>query len=161
VARTVLCSKCNGAFTATHSQAKYCSPNCARLGARESWKRYGDRNKEKRLAYHRELYERDPEARAAQCKDYRSTPAGKQAVQITGIRQRHRFPEKYKARQAVLIAVRAGRMEKLPCQVCGDPAAEAHHPDYSRPLDVVWLCAPHHRAEHRRMRRAQPESQAA
>lgn len=161
MARSVLCAKCSSAFTTTHSQAKYCSPDCARLGARESWKKYGDRNREQRRAYHNGLYHRDPGPKLAKVREYRSTPAGKNAVKVTGIRQRNKFPERYEARQAVLVAVRAGRIEKLPCRVCGDPAAEAHHPDYSRPLDVIWLCAPHHRAEHRRMRRAQPESQAA
>lgn len=44
-------------------------------------------------------------------------------------------------------AVRAGRVEKLPCLICGENA-EAHHPDYDRPLDVVWLCRPHHMQAH-------------
>ena len=26
--------------------------------------------------------------------------------------------------------------------------AEAHHPDYDRPLDVIWLCPQHHKALH-------------
>lgn len=161
MSRTVLCSKCNAAFTATHSQAKYCSPDCARLGARESWKKYGDRNRDKRRAYHNGLYHRDPESKLAKVKEYRSTPAGKRAVKVAGIRQRTKFPERYEARKAVLIAIRAGRLQKLPCRVCGNPVAEAHHPDYSRPLDVVWLCASHHRAEHRRSRQALPSAQAA
>ena len=49
-------------------------------------------------------------------------------------------------------AVRSQKLTPLPCLVCGDNA-EAHHPDYSRPFDVVWLCRSHHRqlhAEHRR-----------
>lgn len=58
-----------------------------------------------------------------------------------------RFPDRRKANVAVGNAVRDGRLEKWPCQVCGFKAV-AHHPDYSRPLDVVWLCQPHHKQAH-------------
>lgn len=45
-------------------------------------------------------------------------------------------------------AVAAGRLVKKPCAVCGSPRSQAHHQDYSRPLDVIWLCAKHHAEEH-------------
>jgi hypothetical protein len=31
---------------------------------------------------------------------------------------------------------------------CGSAKSEGHHTDYSRPLDVVWLCKGHHLALH-------------
>jgi hypothetical protein len=34
---------------------------------------------------------------------------------------------------------------------CYEPA-ERHHPDYSDPLNVVWLCRKHHRQLHREKR---------
>ena len=60
---------------------------------------------------------------------------------------RLKFPERKNAQGKVYTAVKSGRLVRLPCFVCGDNA-EAHHPDYSRPLDVVWLCSPHHRHAH-------------
>lgn len=58
------------------------------------------------------------------------------------------FNEKrYKAHNAVNNAIRDGRLQKLPCFVCGGKS-EAHHPDYDRPLDVVWLCSSHHKQTH-------------
>lgn len=51
-------------------------------------------------------------------------------------------------KQRVRDAVRSGKMVKQPCHVCGELKVEAHHPDYSRPLDVVWLCKAHHREVH-------------
>jgi hypothetical protein len=60
---------------------------------------------------------------------------------------RDAHPERRAAQVAVNNAVRDGRLCKQPCWVCGSDAA-AHHPDYSRPLDVVWLCHSHHRATH-------------
>lgn len=56
--------------------------------------------------------------------------------------------EKYKARVAVGNALRSGLLVREPCAVCGEERSQAHHPDYSKPLDVVWLCHEHHRKEH-------------
>jgi len=44
-------------------------------------------------------------------------------------------------------AVRDGRVIKFPCFICGSKA-HAHHPDYDRPLDVIWLCPKHHKEAH-------------
>jgi hypothetical protein len=45
--------------------------------------------------------------------------------------------------------MRDGKVVKMPCLVCGDQNSEGHHPDYSRPLDVVWLCNKHHVETHK------------
>jgi len=55
---------------------------------------------------------------------------------------------KRKAHIAVGNAIRDGKLKRVPCQACGDPKSEAHHHDYSKPLDVVWLCDFHHKQEH-------------
>lgn len=44
--------------------------------------------------------------------------------------------------------VKRGKITKLPCVKCNNPVVEAHHPDYSKPLDVVWLCRDCHMTEH-------------
>lgn len=56
-------------------------------------------------------------------------------------------PEAYKAQTAVNNAVRDGRLLKEPCAICGtEKHVHGHHRDYSRPLDVIWMCARcHHR----------------
>lgn len=56
-------------------------------------------------------------------------------------------PDRRAAQIALGNAIRDGRIEPQPCFMCGEKA-EAHHPDYSRPLDVVWLCPPHHKQTH-------------
>lgn len=55
---------------------------------------------------------------------------------------------KVRARYTLRQAVRSGRIAKLPCEQCG-AAAEAHHEDYGKPLEVRWLCRPHHAELHR------------
>ena len=59
-----------------------------------------------------------------------------------------RYPERVKARKKVAHALLVGRIKKKPCQNCGDPKVFAHHHDYSKPLEVEWLCRQCHRAEH-------------
>ena len=58
-------------------------------------------------------------------------------------------PEKDRARRLVQKALRVGRITKQPCNVCGGvDRLQAHHTDYSRPLDIVWLCYGCHLAAH-------------
>jgi transcription elongation factor Elf1 len=52
------------------------------------------------------------------------------------------------ARAKVHNAKKSGKLVMQPCQVCGELKTEAHHPDYTKPLDVVWLCKDHHMQEH-------------
>lgn len=67
---------------------------------------------------------------------------------------RERNPQSTWAHMALRSGLRRGLVVPQPCEVCGEPRAEAHHPDYDRPLDVVWLCRPHHKAAHAQERRA-------
>jgi hypothetical protein len=59
------------------------------------------------------------------------------------------YAQKTFARGQVQIALREGRIRRGPCRVCGSPNTQAHHADYSKPLEVDWLCTEHHAAEHR------------
>lgn len=63
-------------------------------------------------------------------------------------RWRSNNPERYKAHTAVSNALRAGKLTKEPCLVCRSEKSHAHHEDYLRPLNVVWLCAEHHQQYH-------------
>jgi hypothetical protein len=61
------------------------------------------------------------------------------------------------ARHAVNNGIRDGSLERKPCAECGAPDTEAHHEDYTKPLEVVWLCRKHHGLRHsRRIRPAMP-----
>lgn len=56
---------------------------------------------------------------------------------------------RYRARYAVSNAIRDGRLERQPCEVCGEKRSQAHHDNYTKPLEVRWLCRIHHGHEHR------------
>jgi len=89
-------------------------------------------NRQKYVAYERERSQR-PE-RKAKVAEYQR-------------QRRKRHPDKARAHYMVLNAIRDGKMERLSCEVCG-AKAQAHHDDYSKPLDVRWLCFKHHREHH-------------
>ncbi len=58
-------------------------------------------------------------------------------------------PEKRKAINTANNAVRDGRLTRQPCEVCGSTTRiHKHHDDYSKPLEVRWLCGKCHYAEH-------------
>ena len=57
--------------------------------------------------------------------------------------------DKLKVKWAVRDAILSGKLVRSPCFICGEVKVEGHHPDYSRPLDVVWLCTQHHRQLHK------------
>lgn len=85
--------------------------------------------------------------------DYRKrtacTPNGKATIARRNKRRRLMHPDKAKANQMVGNAIRDGKLIRQPCQVCGTTVKiEAHHTDYSKPLDVQWLCFKHHRELH-------------
>ncbi len=67
-------------------------------------------------------------------------------------KERRLNPVKYKARQITAHAIASGRLVRQPCVHCGEKKVEAHHPDYSKPLDVVWVCFFCHRThEHKQV----------
>lgn len=80
---------------------------------------------------------------------YKRSEAGKLAY----LRQRQNHPERFKAREAVIYAVKIGRLPRvstLKCQDCGESAREYHHWSYEPEhwLDVIPLCKNHHSARH-------------
>jgi len=85
----------------------------------------------------------------ANVKKYRKTKAGKATRRREFLNRKRRSPEKYKANYLLHNAVRDNRIQKQACRVCGDTSTEGHHPDYSKPLEVIWLCKKHHLELHK------------
>lgn len=56
---------------------------------------------------------------------------------------------KQNARKKLARALKSGKVKKLPCRDCNELNVEAHHPDYSKPMEVIWLCKKHHGEIHR------------
>lgn len=79
---------------------------------------------------------------------FRSTPKGKATVKRVYDNLKINRPEVYRARVILNKTIRTGRLKRLPCEVCLEPNGHAHHEDYSKPLDVIWLCRRHHQDLH-------------
>ena len=66
-------------------------------------------------------------------------------------RQRRSDPTtraKDRARKLARYALAHGKISRKPCEACGEQHAEMHHPNYTAPLDVVWLCTVCHTKVH-------------
>jgi hypothetical protein len=62
---------------------------------------------------------------------------------------------KERARSYANMYLKRGKIKKTPCIICGDKDTQAHHEDYSKPADVVWLCRKHH-FEYHKLKKAVP-----
>jgi hypothetical protein len=122
------CSKCNepkpaGEFYARTRECKGCY--CARVRANRAARREQYSEYERRRLH---TPEREQQRREAQR------------------RRRSAHPEKNRARAMVGREVKAGRLIRQPCEVCGtNERVQAHHDDYSKPLEVRWMCFKCHR----------------
>ena len=55
------------------------------------------------------------------------------------------------AHSAVARAIRNGSLLRLPCIRCGADKSLAHHEDYDKPLEVMWLCQACHKQRHKEL----------
>lgn len=84
-------------------------------------------------------------------KDYYSDPENRKriAAHMRRYAKDPRLRQKHKARWITNRAIKSGVLLKAPCVSCGESKSEAHHEDYSKPLEVLWLCRTCHMSVHR------------
>ncbi len=97
----------------------------------------------------RARYQKEKTKRAERHKRY-ANGVGKAAC--TAAKERWLDKNKIKRAAHVIVgnAIKYGQLTKAPCVVCGGKA-QAHHENYSKPLEVVWLCPEHHKERHKQM----------
>lgn len=136
-----------------HRKEKWC-PACSRVIAAELMAK--NRSKPDGLgAYCLECNRRQQaEERArrgenyrAMRRRYRASDSGRNAYRA----YRERHPTKAHAQNVLQHAVADGKLARPDtCSNCGDGGIiDAHHDDYSKPLEVRWLCRWCHQAWHR------------
>ncbi len=82
-------------------------------------------------------------------KNIASRPKGPSRVDRKRIWLAHAHPDAVAAHKAVEKAKISGLLVPMPCEECGNIKVDAHHDDYTKPLDVRWLCRSHHLLHHR------------
>lgn len=57
--------------------------------------------------------------------------------------------EKSRARDIISKSInRESSLKRGVCVVCSEPDAQAHHHNYSKPKDIIFLCREHHKSIH-------------
>lgn len=84
-------------------------------------------------------------------KDYQQTDVGKLAKKKAVDAYYKRYPMTYAAHVITGNAVRDGRLfQATSCSVCNSTEKiEGHHDDYTKPMEVRWLCNKCHREWHK------------
>ena len=90
---------------------------------------------------------RDPKRMAARLA-YQRSPKGKESHNKACAKWAEKNVIKRSAHILVGNAVRKGDLSKMSCEICGCDKSNAHHDDYSKPLEVRWLCDLHHKDWH-------------
>lgn len=131
------CPKCGGEPHLTPSKIARRDYSC-RACLRERNRRFKSKNHERVSEYNKQWKAAHPDA----VKRYQATRPS---------RWIEPDPVKVKARAMVATRLRSGKILRRPCERCASAKTQAHHDDYSRPLDIRWLCAKCHRAVHMEM----------
>lgn len=85
-------------------------------------------------------------------REYFKTERGRKVHKQCYARSLVKHPDKIRARRDVSNALKKGLLIKKPCVECGEANSQAHHEDYSKPLEVVWFCFPCHTNHHNKER---------
>ena len=115
-------------------------------------KEYRQQNKEKinqRTATYQQT-KRGKEVNKRGVKKYSLTPKGKEAAHRASKNYQFKYPKKYLARHKLKYAIKTGKIKRPNrCSDCNKKCKpEGHHPDYNKPLEVIWMCSQCHKNRH-------------
>ena len=129
------CSRCGiekpfSAFYKRKSKKDGHRSECKSCGnlERVTWR---NKNREKERSTYKRYHENHKESRNKWYKDYRKENL-----------------EKTTAHNKVAWAIESGKLKRKPCEKCDSPDSHAHHENYNKPLEVMWLCPSCHGKVH-------------
>ena len=129
--------QCNKEFKVRHKNNFFCCNEC-----KYTYHNRTEKRKETVKKYNQ------TEKASARTKRFLDTEKGKIYNRGKAQRQRNRHPERCEAR----ITACKG-LKQQPCITCGLPG-ERHHSDYTKPLEVIFLCRKHHSELHNKLNEA-------
>ena len=125
----------------------YCKKCCI-----EKIKAYLETEHGKKVQREYQNSEHGKKARRKAGEKYQKSKRGKEAR----IKVREKYPEKIRARHCISYAIASGKITRPSvCSIDDEDCKgriEAHHEDYSKPYEVIWLCRFHHRPRHQELR---------
>lgn len=135
-----VCSKCKidkpaSEYTRTNRKRSGIVSRCKPCNSKDvvnRTKAMWHKNRKKILARNKAWLLANPEKRKRHLSNYNNTHS--KHVQIRAITN---------------DAIARGALARGACAACGAMPVDAHHVDYNKPLEVTWLCKPHHGAWHR------------
>jgi hypothetical protein len=135
--------------------------SCAKCKKRTYMRRWREQHPERWKEIVAASYQRHAAKRRAHQIEYRKANLeARRAADRESNKKRGRpyaAPEKIKAQNAANYAISRGKLTPQSCEGCGTEAfkthdgrrgVHAHHDDYSKPLDVRWLCYSCHADHH-------------
>lgn len=90
-----------------------------------------------------------PDGRVNHCKNCYKSKRNMAKERMHKTKWERKNPLKHRAHKRIEQLIYRGYWKRGDCEACGKPKAEAHHDDYTKPLEVRWLCSKHHREHHR------------
>jgi len=153
------CKYCNTIFVVSQIHKKFCSKSCRDNEKSRKLKLWVRNNYELYLKKAKDAYYKNREKNIERSKsNYRKykLKKGYLTKKYKYSLNYYHFKDKHKtsARSKLAFAIKSGLLKKPKiCEACKKyKRVEGHHRDYSKPLNVIWLCDKCHHLEHRRMR---------
>lgn len=113
--------------------------------AKERSRKWREADPERVRETQRRCYIRKRKEKIARVRAYEKTDVGKVLKKKWYKDAYTKNHDKYLCRDRFKKAVAKGWMTRKPCSVCGEPKAQGHHEDYSKPYEVIWFCDYHHK----------------
>ena len=128
---------------------KYNRGTLCKICASEKHEKWNKENRARRKEYQAEWREEHRE----EAREYSRTWRAKNSAQhvATNMAYQAEHPEAERARRKVTYAVQTGTLVRPEvCEECGEQHTHihGHHDDYSKPLEVRWLCPKCHKRHH-------------
>lgn len=115
-------------------------------------KRQREKNPDEYKEYMKNYYHSNKDTLKIKAKEYSQSERGKEIRKLCNknyfSKENNRF--KHYARRKVKIAIEKGELVRPSlCEICKcEGNIQAHHHDYSKPLDVLWVCISCHENIH-------------
>lgn len=143
--RQKMCARCIAEYKREHYLK-----NAEKI--KEKARQWKINNPERAKDNNKKWYERNKESISLKAKEYASKPEVKSRIaeRFREYRKEPEFAFKERARSAVNHAIRDGKLvNPNRCSICLSVGySEAHHDDYSKELDVIWVCKQCHEDIH-------------